>query len=382
MTEKGVINISESDLKLIDEKVRSLFKVEINFTRGQLFSSLNLPSYIVNKSSNLKESFIKLHYFLKNYGLIPVLREEAVEASPGRSSKVSVLRLGAFKPRGGRRLAFNLALLFLTIATVSATGLYFSVSPPFLEVYPETNILFVSLGFTGGLMGIIGLHELGHIFTLRKVKSDSSPPYFIPGIPVIGLPTFGAVIIQRTPPVNRDALFDMGISGPIMSFTVSLIVLLIGTLLSKAISPSFAEYLLNKYPGLGPLPVPLLFIIIQNILLPEAGGVIFIHPIAYAGWLGLIITALNLFPIGQLDGGHAARALFGENNAKYMSYVMIAVLVALGYWLMAILIFLIGGFKHEGPLDDVSPLKNSRKIAWLVSMGLLVLSVTPFLVFF
>ncbi|MHA1754521.1 MAG: site-2 protease family protein [Candidatus Odinarchaeia archaeon] len=231
------------------------------------------------------------------------------------------------------------------------------------------------------LLGAVFLHEIAHLISLRRKGIETSLPYFIPGIPIIGLPTFGAIILQKSPPVNRDSLFDLGISGPLTSFFISLIVLIIGVLLSKEISIEYAEYLMEKYPGIGNLPVPLLFILVENLIHPATSNVLYTHPIAYAGWLGLLITALNLFPIGQLDGGHAIRAILDNKKANYASIVATVVLFALGYWLMAILVILLGAFRNQTPLDDASPLTLSRKIIWVISMVLLILSVTPFLIF-
>ncbi|MEM2109701.1 MAG: site-2 protease family protein [Candidatus Odinarchaeota archaeon] len=364
----------DEELKNIDERVRSLFKVEVAFKE----SSFKPPSYIIRVESGLKQSFKEFCEFLKYYGLMPKLFSG--EADSLQSGRVS-LKLLPLNQMKIHRVSINIILLLVTLITIASTGVYLSISGPFLEVYPESSVPLVSFGFTLSLMGIVGLHELGHMVSLKNARSETSLPYFIPGIPIIGLPTFGAIILQRTPPVNRDTLFDMGISGPLMSFTVSLIVIIIGSLMSKIISPSYAAYLLEKYPGLSPLPVPLIFIIVQGVLFSSPEGVVFMHPIAYAGWLGLIITALNLFPIGQLDGGHSARAVLGEKWSKYASYAMIIVLIVLGYWLMALLVFLIGGLKNQGPLDDVTPLTRGRKILWGVSMLLLVLSITPLLVF-
>ncbi len=368
----GLITVEA--LKDIDEKIRVLFNVKVVFKETGSVT----PTYIIRLDSNLKESFKKLYLFLRNYGLIPKLFVDEKNAFSGGHV---FLKLSFLNPVKSHRVSINILLFLLTLITTASTGFYICLSGPFLEVYPESNIFLVSFSFTLSLIGIIGLHELGHIFSLRKAGCETSLPYFIPGIPIIGLPTFGAVILQRTPPVNRDALFDLGLSGPLTSFILSFIVITVGSLLSKTVSLSYAEYLFEKYPGISTLPVPLLFLIIQILIFPSSGGVVFMHPIAYAGWLGLLITALNLFPIGQLDGGHSARAVLGEKFSRYASYIMLILLVVLGYWLMALLVFLISGLKHQGPLDDVSPVSRSRIILWIISMFLLVLSLTPLLVF-
>ncbi len=360
--------------KIVDEKIRLLFNVKAVFKEPAAF----YPIYIIGLDSNVKDSFKKLYMFLKDYGLIPKL---SIEGLDSRNRSEVFLKLSSLKPVKPRSISINIFLFLLTLITTASTGFYMCSTGPFLEVYPEANTILVSFEFTLSLMSIIGLHELGHILFLKKAGCETSPPYFIPGIPIIGLPTFGAVILQRTPPVNRDALFDLGLSGPLTSFLLSFTVIILGVLMSKTISPVYAEYLLEKYPGVSSIPVSLLFLIIQGLILPVSGGVVFMHPVAYAGWLGLLITALNLLPIGQLDGGHSARAVLGEKLSRYTSYIMLILLIVLGYWLMALLVFLISGLRNQGPLDEVSALSKSRIILWVISIFLLVLSLTPLLIF-
>ncbi|MHA1409358.1 MAG: site-2 protease family protein [Candidatus Odinarchaeia archaeon] len=373
----GGFELPPEVIRAIDEQVRALFKVQVSFTANHSLGA-NLSTYLVEKRSQNKEAFALLFNFLSNYDLIPTLKEESFEQSlRGYRETKLILRITPAPPEKKRNIYVNYALLLITISTVAITGYYLSTGGPFLDVFPDHNSILVALGFTVALMCAVGLHELAHLISLRRRGLKSSLPYFIPGIPILGLPTFGAIILQKNPPVNRDSLFDLGISGPMMSFIISFIVLAIGIMFSRVLTPEEAELLLEKYSDLGTIPVPLLFMIFQNIFFASANGVLFMHPIAYAGWLGLLITSLNLFPIGQLDGGHAMRALVNETTAKYISYIALIILAVLGYWLMAILVFLISGFKNQGALDDASPITKSRKFIWVVAMILLVLSVTP-----
>ncbi|WEU40340.1 MAG: site-2 protease family protein [Candidatus Odinarchaeum yellowstonii] len=361
-------------LEDIDEKIRGLFNVRVSFKEsGSVY-----PTYIIGLNLNVKASFNELRLFLKKYGLTPRL---VADSRNSFNVGEAFLKISSLTPVKNHPVSINVILFLVTLATTASTGFYICLSGPFLEVYPESNIFLVSFGFTLSVIGITGLHELGHVLSLKKTGCESSLPYFIPGIPILGLPTFGAVILQRTPPANRDTLFDLGLSGPLTSFILSFIVITVGSLMSKMISPAYAEYLVEKYPGVSPLPVPILFLLIQSLIFPSSTGVVFIHPIAYAGWLGLLITALNLFPIGQLDGGHSARAVLGERFSRYASYISLILLIGLGYWLMALLVFLISGLKNQGPLDDVSPISKIRIILWGLSILLLVLSVTPLLIF-
>ncbi|MHA1238939.1 MAG: site-2 protease family protein [Candidatus Odinarchaeia archaeon] len=352
-------------------------------------SESSVTCFIISSTPDLKNSFKALYNLLRVYNLIPILRYyqnarittyREVISNLGESQKELTLRIIAKKNEAGKkRNKLNLILFIATLFTTWLTGYFYGIDPAFQEVYPEAHPIYISIAFTLALIGIVGLHEVGHIILMRKHRIEASPPYFIPGIPILGLPTFGAIIFQRSPPSTRDELFDMGISGPLLGFLFSFIITVIGILMSKIISLDFANYLQSKYPSIGTIPVPLLFTLLQTIFQQES-GVLYIHPVAYAGWLGFLITGLNLFPIGQLDGGHAARAVLGERKATYLSYISVVIMSVLGFFAMAILIFLLGGFKHPGPLDDVSKVDFKRRVIWIFSIVLLILSIPPFII--
>ena len=171
--------------------------------------------------------------------------------------------------------------------------------------------------------------------------------------------------------VNRDQLFDIGFSGPIVSFFLSIIAALIGLSLSRMIPQEMAT-------GLTPLIPPLMVMLLVRSLVPLDGYVLVMHPVLLASWIGFLVTFLNTLPAAQLDGGHMARAVVGNTGHRLLSMVSIVVLVLLGYWPMALLVILLmSRVAHPGPLDDVSPLEKSRKALFVAALFICGLSAVP-----
>ena len=193
-------------------------------------------------------------------------------------------------------------------------------------------------------MAILGTHEMGHKLLADKHDVDATYPYFIPGLPFpYGIGTFGALIRQKALPPNKDALFDIGFTGPVAGFIIAAIVTIIGIQLSTGVPPD--------------LPLPLLFQFIVMLFPPSgAGEIIQLHPVAFAGWVGMIVTMLNLVPSGMFDGGHVARSVLSDRAHQIISYAGIALLAIIGWWTMAILAIFFSATRHPGPLDDVSKL--------------------------
>jgi len=316
-----------------------------------------------------KEPFLRLYKKLVRRGLLPFLRKK--EGS-------LIMKVVPFEPKKHSRTT-SLLLLVLTIATTMLTG-YLMVNPSLgLLVNPVLGDPLNAVYYALAILLIVGVHEMGH-----KIASDfhgirSSLPYFIPGIPPIG--TFGAVIMQETPAVNRDQLFDLGISGPLFGFLMTIPIALIGFKLSPLVPFQVYIYLLDfnyiSSGGFLNMP-PLLDYIIELTAAEGVGGVIFLHPIAFAAWLGCIITMLNVFPAGHLDGGHVVRAVLGEKAHHILSILSVVFLLLLGYWPMALLVLImVMRMKHPGPLDDVSELSLKRKIFAVTLPILLFLTFTP-----
>ena len=230
--------------------------------------------------------------------------------------------------------------------------------------------------YTLSLLGILGIHELGHIFAAKVHKLKTSWPYFIPGLPVIGIPTFGAFIQSKGLTINREILFDVAIAGPIAGLVIAVIVSIYGAYTAPIIDQEiaaelFAESRLIEW-GMGE---PLLMT--ASLAMFGKGGAgheVIMTPIMFAAWFGFLITFLNLLPAWQLDGGHMARTLLGPKMHKYATYGSMAILVLLNYWLMAILILVMSSRSPSAsPLDDVSPLSRNRKLAYIGIIGLAVL---------
>jgi membrane-associated protease RseP (regulator of RpoE activity) len=225
---------------------------------------------------------------------------------------------------------------------------------------------------------VLGMHEMGHKLTANKKGIEATPPYFIPGPPPIGgyllIGTFGAVIMQKSLPPNKDALFDVGASGPIVGFVLALIVSIVGLLFSPIFPLTGTEE--------GFLPAPLIFLIFTSTVVNlPLDSYIKLHPVALAGWVGMIVTMLNLLPAAMLDGGHIARSLFGEKTRGVLTALSIISLVFVSPP-MAIFVLFLSMYKHPGPLDDVSGLSTSRKLLAIVTVIIFVLcSFLHYLVF-
>ncbi len=229
--------------------------------------------------------------------------------------------------------------------------------------------------YTLSLLGILGIHELGHILAAKAHGLKTTWPYFIPGLPVIGIPTFGAFIQSRGLTINREILFDVAIAGPVAGLIIAVIVSIYGAYTAPILDQEtaarlFAEGGLIKWEQGEPLLMTASLALFGK---GDTGTEIIMTPIMFAAWIGFLITFLNLLPAWQLDGGHMARTLIGVKLHKYATYGSMAVLVLLNYWLMAILILVMSSKNPSAsPLDDVSPLSKNRKLAYI---GIIILAV-------
>jgi len=225
----------------------------------------------------------------------------------------------------------------------------------------------MSIFYAFSLIGILGVHESGHLLAARKHKIKTTWPYFIPGVPVYGIPTFGALIQSKGLTINRDILFDVAIAGPIAGLIIAIIVSMFGAYTSPEISNELADELFSD-SQLTKMNLPILMSISLDIF--DKGGKdkeVIMSPIFFAAWLGFLITFLNLLPAWQLDGGHMARSLFGKKWHKIATYASMGVLAVLGYWFMALFILLLSSRSQDArPLDDISPLSKNRKKIFIV----------------
>ena len=309
------------------------------------------------ENEEFKQKFAQLTKQLESKNLVVRL-----EKNDNRTF-VIISRFQSPKPQ---RVWIPRALFAATIVMVMIDGYYHTVSTNSITYIG--NPFQIAVLFTISLMGILGIHELGHMIASKIHKIKISWPYFIPGIPVFGFPTFGALIMSRSFTINRDTLFDIGISGPIAGLIIAIIVSTYGAYLSPLIPSAQADALSNS----GLVDVHSSIFMDATILLVGKhviGKELIMSPILYAAWFGFLITFLNLLPAWQLDGGHVARATFGRKTHQIMTYVSIGVLAAVGYYIMAIFVLMFSMRSPDvKPLDDISPLSNKRKKLFVLVM--------------
>ena len=341
------------------EKLTTIVSAE--FQAEESLIEHNVPTYYLKQPQETKQAFLRLLKNLEAMNLIAILRRK-----DGRI----FLKIVPKPPVKPSNIMVNWILFFATIATTFITGYMLSGD--------LTNPLIGGATFTIAIMAVLGMHEMGHKLTANKKGIEATPPYFIPGPPPIGgyllIGTFGAVIMQKSLPPNKDALFDVGANGPIVGFVLALIVSIVGLLFSPIFPLTGTEE--------GFLPAPLIFLIFTSTVVNlPLDSYIKLHPVALAGWVGMIVTMLNLLPAAMLDGGHIARSLFGEKTRGVLTALSIISLVFVSPP-MAIFVLFLSMYKHPGPLDDVSGLSTSRKLLAIVTVIIFVLcSFLHYLVF-
>lgn len=292
------------------------------------------------------------------------------------------LLISKFQPPKSRRSWIPRALFAATIVTVMIDGYYRAISTN--AIVKGDDPFYIAILYTISLIGILGIHELGHMIASKKHKLKISWPYFIPGIPILGfIPTFGALIMSRGLIVNRNILFDIGISGPIAGLIIAIIVSTYGAYISPMVPSSQAHELLQK-SGLMELHSSILmdttiFLVGKHVPNQE----LVMSPVLLAAWFGFLITFLNLLPAWQLDGGHIARATFGVKWHKLLTYASIGVLASTGYFIMALFVLMFSMRSQDvKPLDDISPLSRNRKKMFAVVIVLAFLCAPlPFSIF-
>jgi membrane-associated protease RseP (regulator of RpoE activity) len=285
---------------------------------------------------------------------------------------------GEFEETPFSKWILPVSLFVATIFTTLWAGAYLPYSlgkrgpVDFLLDSPES--FWSGIPFAATLLFILVTHECGHYVLSRIHGVPASLPLFIPGLPYF-IGTFGAIIRLRGPIMNRRALFDIGVSGPLAGFIAAVVALIIGLNLSTVVDQTathgwqLGEPLLSQFMAwliLGPLP-------------PQTD--IVLHPIGVAAYFGLLVTSLNLIPIGQLDGGHVAYALWGKRQ-RTMAFIMLPILIVLGYvgwpgwWLWA---FMAGlwGFGHPPVRDIHVPLGQTRVVVGWIAFAVLVLTFAP-----
>jgi len=272
-----------------------------------------------------------------------------------------------------KRLLLHLGLFLATVATTIIAGAVQQGVNPFADLASFTR----GIPFSFTLILILGTHEMGHYLVSRRHRLDVTLPYFIPAPPIpfiIG--TFGAFIRIRSPIQDKRALLDVGCAGPLTGVAVAVPVLLVGLRLSavKMMPPGEAELVLGE---------PLLFQILSWLTFGPLGpdDHIILHPVAFAGWIGLLVTALNLMPVGQLDGGHVSYALFPQYH-RYVSLACLGLLVFCGLffwqgWFMWALLLYFLGLRHPPPHHYWVALDTRRRVLGFITILVFILCFTP-----
>ena len=318
--------------------------------------------------ATLEDSFEKLREDMSPHGYIPMVTYDKGEHI------IMVARKPAAKYKS---VGVNLAMLIVTFVAMMFAGIYNWSSyadVPSDELYSAGTVLNGILYFALPLMAILGVHELGHYFMARRRKVAASLPFFIPSFPPLG--TFGAFISLRDPIPNRKSLLEIGVAGPLAGLALAIPIGILGLMLTNAGAKVVPEDIGSE--NLVQISFPMIYLWLEQ-LVPIQGDYL-LHPTAFAAWVGFLVTALNLLPAGQLDGGHIARALFGQ-NAKYASWAAIAVLIGLSFfywsWFLFALLILILGAKHPPPLNDITKLDTKRIMVGVLAFVVLIAAFVP-----
>ncbi|MDI6819792.1 MAG: hypothetical protein QMC89_02660 [Candidatus Hodarchaeaceae archaeon] len=301
-------------------------------------------------SADTKTSFRGLLRAIQPKGYLAALREQEGE-----------LRLLVAKrpPAGRENVLVNIALLLATIGATFGAG-YFVIF--------DRYTMYASL-FSAAIMLMLGAHELGHKISAWRHGIEATMPYFIPGPNILG--TFGAFIKIKSPIPTKEALVEMGASGPIFGFLVALPITFVGLTLSRP-DPEAAPLLVT----------PLIFAALQLLAFGHVPVGIKLNPLAFAGWVIMVITMLNLLPAGQLDGGHVARGLLGKEGHYRLSRLLGFALLISGLfyiefplWIWGLLILILFRGYHMGALDDVSILSGRQKLLAVAAFAIFLLCI-------
>jgi membrane-associated protease RseP (regulator of RpoE activity) len=317
--------------------------------------------------NGLESRFDRLRQEMWAAGYIPILRyqmgEHYVEVIPRPKLR-------------SRRDWINLALLAATVVTTTFAGALIWLTYVGAANLAPTDFVNGAIYFSIPVLTILGLHELAHYFMARRRRIDASLPYFIPLPPPFLFGTFGAFISIREPFPDRKAMFDIGAAGPLVGFVASIPVAIAGLYLSAHAPVVPATYcgpsILGVSYGNLEIGVPLFWHLLSYFVPPS---LVSLQPLALAGWVGIFVTAINLLPAGQLDGGHVFRALAGD-RARFVSYAAVLLLFGLGIfytgWLFFGILILLLGVRHPPPLNDVSPLDTKRYLVGALVVAVLI----------
>ena len=342
--------------------VNSIFYVS-DFTKAEFSLEFRI------EDKDFKSKFESLARKLENMSYVCRLQER------NGTRYVTIQKFAPKKQRKWMSTAWTPRILFaVVISFVMIDGYYRTTGTN--SVVEIGDPLEMAGIYTLSLLGILGIHELGHIIAAKVHGLKTTWPYFIPGLPVIGIPTFGAFIQARGLTINREILFDVAIAGPIAGLVIAVIVSIYGAYTAPVLDQEIAEGLFAE-SRLTEWNMGESLLKSASLAMFGKGGTgyeVIMTPVLFAAWVGFLITFLNLLPAWQLDGGHMARTLLGPKLHRYATFGSIGILILLDYFLMAILILIMSARNPSAsPLDDVSPLSRNRKLAYIGIIGLGIL---------
>ncbi len=352
--------VIEQDKDKIPEKLQALLNVaNDNFSYENVKTDKYSALFEVKELFRDPESIISSFERIEFYPFIT--REEG---------KIFVL-LRASPPKKEFTYRKNLILFFLTIISTTFAG--YIMSMPHVEYGFMSNPWIGAIAFSFSIMIILGSHEMGHYISARRNEVDATLPYFIPAPFILG--TMGAVINIRSFIPNKCSAIELGLSGPLTGILVAIPVTIVGVLISPVVP------ITNFSEGSLFLGEPLIFkVIAASIVTVTEGNSLYLHPVAFAGWAGIFVTMLNLIPMGQLDGGHIARAVLGPINHRYLSFAVAVLLFAVGVFtwpgwsLWGVIGFYLAYRGHPGSMDDITPIDRKHWIMVLVAIVIFIMS--------
>ena len=334
--------------------------------------------------NDIKDKFPILIKELNKIGMVPTARRQKYfsRLMPALSSTIrlkieggiviTVFKVPKQKIRTKRQVPLHLIFFVVAVTFVFYDGLMRSGSI-FAKAYVSDPILLAG-AYTISLMGILGIHELGHMIALKHYNIKASWPYFIPGVPGF-IPTFGALITQQSNMPNKNIMFDVGIAGPIAGLIITIIVSIYGSAISTLI-PVEEYQRLSEENRLFSFNTCLLMIATLHMTDKIAEDTVLVmSPLLFAAWIGFALTSINLIPAWQLDGGHLARAMFEERWHRIITYAGIGALFIMGFWPMAILVLILSQrIPSNIPLDDVTSLSPRRKLLFFITLGIVIVT--------
>ncbi len=300
-----------------------------------------------------------------------ILKEKEIAAFFSKENNKHVIKFGYIKQKTfKRRMWLHLLLFVATVFTTTLAGSLNAGGNPL----KNPSDFWLGIPFSFALLLILGSHELGHYFTCRKYGVPATLPYFIPA-PFFPVGTFGAVIRMAGIVPDRKALIRVGIAGPLVGFLIAIPVTAIGLFYSKVVPVTTVEGGI----GLGSSLIFNLLTLLVKGNIPEGYDIV-LHPVAFAGWFGFFVTALNLIPLGQLDGGHISYAILGRYR-KYLTIATFVLLFTLGFfwfgWIFWAILIIILGLRHPPVSDEITPVDSSDIALGVLALVIFILTLIP-----